>query len=121
MRPLRSGHREVYLAEHPRLPRREALKILAAEASADDELLQRSTARPTWWQRCITRTSSAWTTARRVRRLGRVSQFSGAHAGVNDCTGQQDAAEVGQGVFVVAGRDAAPLLEPVEAALDGVA
>jgi len=52
--------------------------------------------------------------------LGRVSQFSGAHAGVNDCTGQQDAAEVGQGVFVVAGRDAAPLLEPVEAALDGV-
>ena len=53
-------------------------------------------------------------------RLGRVSQFSGAHAGVNDCTGQQDAAEVGQGVFVVAGRDAAPLLEPVEAALDGV-
>ena len=56
-----------------------------------------------------------------MRRLGRVSQFSGAHAGVNDCTGQQDAAEVGQGVFVVAGRDAAPLLEPVEAALDGVA
>jgi hypothetical protein len=53
--------------------------------------------------------------------LGRVSQFSGADAGVNDCTGQEDAAEVGQGVFVVAGRDAAPLLEPVEAAFDGVA
>jgi len=59
-------------------------------------------------------------TSEPLRDLGRVSQFSGAHAGVNDCTGQQDAAEVGQGVFVVAGRDAAPLLEPVEAALDGV-
>src|SRR5262245_24008812 len=28
---------EVYLAEHPRLPRHNALKILPAEVSADDE------------------------------------------------------------------------------------
>jgi transposase len=55
------------------------------------------------------------------QRLGRVSRFSSPHAGVDDCTGQKDAAEVGQGVFVVPSRDAAPLLEPVEAALDGVA
>ena len=53
--------------------------------------------------------------------LGRVSRLGGADAGVNDGAGQENAAEVGQGVFVVAGRDAAPLLEPVEAALDGVA
>jgi serine/threonine-protein kinase len=31
------GMGEVYLAEHPRLPRRNALKILPAEVSADDE------------------------------------------------------------------------------------
>jgi len=37
---------------------------------------------------------------------------------VDDDGGQGDAAEVGQGV---AGGDAAPLLEPVEAAFDGVA
>ncbi len=58
---------------------------------------------------------------RRFDRLGRVSRLGGADAGVNDGAGQENAAEVGQGVFVVAGRDAAPLLEPVEAALDGVA
>jgi serine/threonine protein kinase, bacterial len=28
---------EVYLAEHPRLPRREALKVLPADVSADPE------------------------------------------------------------------------------------
>jgi len=44
-----------------------------------------------------------------------------ADAVVDDDRGQGDAAEVGQGVFVVAGGDAAPLLEPVEAAFDGVA
>ncbi|CFS62877.1 Uncharacterised protein [Mycobacterium tuberculosis] len=40
---------------------------------------------------------------------------------MDDGAGQQDAAEVGQGVFVVAGCDAAPLLESMEAAFDGVA
>ncbi len=35
--------------------------------------------------------------------------------------GEHDTAEVGQGVLVVSARDATPLLEPVEAALDGVA
>jgi len=44
-----------------------------------------------------------------------------ADAVVDDDGGQGDAAEVGQGVFVVAGGDAAPLIEPVEAAFDGVA
>ncbi len=56
-----------------------------------------------------------------AKRLGPVAQFGGPHASVDDCTGQQDAAEVGQGVLVVPGGDAAPLLEPVEPALDGVA
>ncbi|COW56135.1 Uncharacterised protein [Mycobacterium tuberculosis] len=56
-----------------------------------------------------------------VSRLGRVSQFRSSHSGVDDGAGQQDAAEVGQGVFVVAGCDAAPLLESMEAAFDGVA
>jgi hypothetical protein len=45
----------------------------------------------------------------------------GAHACVDDGAGQYDAAEVGQGVLVVAGGDATPLLESVEAAFDGVA
>jgi serine/threonine-protein kinase len=35
------GMGEVYLAEHPRLPRRNALKILPAEVSADDEYRSR--------------------------------------------------------------------------------
>lgn len=43
------------------------------------------------------------------------------YAVVDDQCGQGDAAEVGQGVFVVAGSDAAPVFESVEAALDGVA
>ncbi|OBJ10856.1 serine/threonine-protein kinase [Mycobacterium sp. 1465703.0] len=37
------GMGEVYLVEHPRLPRREALKILPAEVSADDEYRARFT------------------------------------------------------------------------------
>lgn len=40
---------------------------------------------------------------------------------VGDEAGEEDAAEVGGGVFVVAGCDVAPLLEPVESAFDGVA
>ena len=35
------GMGEVYLAEHPRLPRRDALKILPAEVSADPEYRER--------------------------------------------------------------------------------
>jgi serine/threonine-protein kinase len=35
------GMGEVYLVEHPRLPRREALKVLAAEATSDREFRQR--------------------------------------------------------------------------------
>jgi serine/threonine protein kinase len=35
------GMGEVYLAEHPRLPRRDALKVLPAEFSADSEYRQR--------------------------------------------------------------------------------
>ncbi len=60
-------------------------------------------------------------TAANPNGLGRVSQFRSSHSGVDDGAGQQDAAEVGQGVFVVAGCDAAPLLESMEAAFDGVA
>jgi serine/threonine-protein kinase len=35
------GMGEVYLAEHPRLPRREALKILRPDISADETFRQR--------------------------------------------------------------------------------
>ncbi len=35
------GMGEVYLARHPRLPRQEALKVLSAAVSADDEYRQR--------------------------------------------------------------------------------
>jgi serine/threonine-protein kinase len=35
------GMGEVYLAQHPRLPRRDALKVLAASVCADDEYRQR--------------------------------------------------------------------------------
>jgi serine/threonine protein kinase, bacterial len=35
------GMGEVYLAQHPRLPRRDALKVLAASVSADNEYRQR--------------------------------------------------------------------------------
>jgi hypothetical protein len=44
-----------------------------------------------------------------------------ADAMVNDDRGEGDAAEVSQGVFVVAGGDSSPLLESAEPALDGVA
>ena len=39
---------------------------------------------------------------------------------LQDCS-QEGAAEVHEGVFVVAGGDTAPLLQPAESALDGVA
>ena len=42
-------------------------------------------------------------------------------ASPHDRCGQQNAAEEGQRVFVVAGGHSAPLLEPVEAAFNGVA
>lgn len=37
----RGGMGEVYLAQHPRLPRQDALKVLTAAVSADDEYRQR--------------------------------------------------------------------------------
>ena len=42
-------------------------------------------------------------------------------ASPHDLCGQENAAEEGQRVFVVAGGHSAPLLEPVEAAFNGVA
>ena len=42
VRPLGSGGMgEVYLVDHPRLPREEALKVLSADVSADAEYRQR--------------------------------------------------------------------------------
>jgi serine/threonine-protein kinase len=42
LRPLGAGAMgEVYLAQHPRLPRNDALKVLAATVSADDEYRKR--------------------------------------------------------------------------------
>lgn len=42
VRPLGAGGMgEVYLADHPRLPRREALKVLSSDISADDAFRQR--------------------------------------------------------------------------------
>ncbi|MCX6481086.1 MAG: serine/threonine protein kinase, partial [Mycobacterium sp.] len=35
------GMGEVYLAQHPRLPRRDALKVLGAAVSDDDEFRRR--------------------------------------------------------------------------------
>ena len=53
---------EVYLAQHPRLPRRDALKVLSAAVSATANTGSGSTARPTSRPRCGIRTSSRCTT-----------------------------------------------------------
>jgi hypothetical protein len=60
--PLR-GMAEVYLADHPRLPRKDALKVLPAQVSADAEFVTASCAKPTLRLRSGTRTSSASTIA----------------------------------------------------------
>ena len=58
------GMGEVYLAQHPRLPRRDALKVLpAAVCRRQASIGSGSTARPTSRPRCGTRTSSRSTTA----------------------------------------------------------
>jgi hypothetical protein len=53
---------------------------------------------------------------RSVRCLGRDSLFEPEHDG-----GENDAPAVDRGVLVVAGRQAAPVLDPVEGSLDDVA
>ena len=52
------GMGEVYLAQHPRLPRQDALKVLSAEVSAESEYASGSTGRPTSPQPYGIRTSS---------------------------------------------------------------
>jgi hypothetical protein len=56
------GMGEVYLAEHPRLPRHDALNVLPADVSADPEFGAGSTAKLTSRPRSFIRTSSAYTT-----------------------------------------------------------
>ena len=46
------GMSEVYLAEHPRPPRRNARKILPVKCPLTTSTAPASTARPTWHQRC---------------------------------------------------------------------
>jgi serine/threonine protein kinase, bacterial len=48
---------EVYLADHPRLPRQDALKILPSNISADSSFRERFIAKPTWPPRYGTLTS----------------------------------------------------------------
>ena len=58
------GMGEVYLAQHPRLPRHDAIKVLRSDDLGGPRLPSNaSTARPTWRRSCGTRTSSASTTA----------------------------------------------------------
>ena len=54
------GMGEVYLAQHPRLPRQDALKILSSASANDDEFGRDSTARPNWPRRCGTHISLAF-------------------------------------------------------------
>ena len=49
---------EVYLAEHPRLPRRQAFKILPIAVSSDPNIGSGSTGKLNWRRRCGIRTSS---------------------------------------------------------------
>ena len=61
------GMGEVYLAQHPRLPRRDALKVLSASVCVGKRVSRSgSTGRPTSRPRCGTRTSSRCTTAASV-------------------------------------------------------
>ena len=46
------GMGEVYLAQHPRLPRRNALKVLPADVLPTRSTAPDSTARPTWHPTC---------------------------------------------------------------------
>src|SRR6476619_3076911 len=57
------GMGEVYLAEHPRLPRHDALKILAADVSADPEYRTRFNREADLASTLGIRISSACTTA----------------------------------------------------------
>ena len=63
------GMGEVYLAQHPRLPRRDALKLLPPDGSADADYRARSTARPTWRRPTGTPTSWECMTAGRPTQL----------------------------------------------------
>ena len=55
------GMGEVYLVQHPRLPRQRALKILPVHVSADTEFRDRFYRKPTWPPPSIIRTLSAYT------------------------------------------------------------
>ena len=57
------GMAEVYLALHPRLPRRDVIKVLAEAVTADPEFRERFNRKLILPRRCGTRTSSASTTA----------------------------------------------------------
>ena len=61
------GMGEVYLVQHPRLTRYDALKILPVQFTSDREYRDASIAKPTSWRDCGIRTSSEYTTAARPR------------------------------------------------------
>ena len=52
------GMGEMYLAPHPRLPRRDALKVLSVRDDSGTTSVRGSTAKPTWRRRWFTRISS---------------------------------------------------------------
>ncbi len=55
------GH--VYLASHPRLPRKEALKVLRRISPMTPSIGRGLRVRPTWRPACLTHTSSRFMTA----------------------------------------------------------
>jgi serine/threonine protein kinase len=55
------GMGTVYRARNPTLPRSDALKVLSAELSQDDQFRARFTGRPNWPRPWITPTSSPCT------------------------------------------------------------